>query len=244
VDQVSFDQTATSSYLPPIPVGPSPSQPKQTPTAKKAGEVGLPDLQMLSTGDGEINILQESAVKFKEIGTDLLDDASGAKVTIIEGRARGDPLKAVRMMYEQWIQECADHSWQKLTRCFRRVELNNLAKQIEQHFGHPPPSLSGENVSEWSSPSQKNGTEGQQGDMPPGDYHRAISGPQEDIPLASGLQKRKAKPNDDDNGSQEKMMFDSRVGKGPQGGISRGWWSMVFVLVVASLVILTVYFLF
>ncbi|CAI8010211.1 hypothetical protein GBAR_LOCUS6741 [Geodia barretti] len=44
------------------------------------------------------------------------------------------------MIYERWIQENEDHSWKKLALCFGDVQLNPLARDIEQHFGFPSPS--------------------------------------------------------------------------------------------------------
>ena len=98
------------------------------------------DLIKLTTSKGQdIRILENSAVKYKDIGTILLNDRSGARVRAITRNALGNPVVAVRMIYEEWTLEDEDHSWKKLTKCFRDVKLNSLARDIEQHFGLPPP---------------------------------------------------------------------------------------------------------
>ena len=102
--------------------------------------LGLRDLIKLSTSKGDIRILKESAVNFKDIGTFLLGDDTGAIVSAIAKTALGDQVEAVRMIYVQWIQEDEDHSWKKLIQCFRDVELNALARDLELHFGLPSPS--------------------------------------------------------------------------------------------------------
>ena len=103
------------------------------------GNVVMSDLMKLSTVKGDIRILTRSAVKYRDIGTILLKD-SGAIVEAIRETARDNPVVAVRMIYERWIQEDEDHSWKKLAKCFRDVQLNPLARDIEQHFGLPSPS--------------------------------------------------------------------------------------------------------
>ena len=99
------------------------------------------DLIKLTTSKGQvIRILESSAEKYKDIGIILLKDDTGAVVEAITKTALGNPIEAVRMIYEKWLQEDEDHSWKKLAECFRNVQLNPLARDIEQHFGLPSPS--------------------------------------------------------------------------------------------------------
>ena len=71
----------------------------------------------------------------------LQKDDTGAVVEAITKTALGYPVEAVRMIYERMIQKDEDHSWKKLAKCFRDVQLNSLARYIiEQHFGLPSPS--------------------------------------------------------------------------------------------------------
>ena len=93
------------------------------------------DLMKLSTSKGRhIRILERSAVRYRDIGTILLKDDTGAIVTGIEQSALRNPVEAVRMIYEKWMQENEDHSWKTLIQCFRDAQLNHLARDIEEHF--------------------------------------------------------------------------------------------------------------
>ena len=103
-------------------------------------QVVLPDLIKLSTSKRNIRILNESAVKFKDIGAFLLRDDTGARVSAIANTARGDQVEAVRMIYVKWMEEDEDHSWKKLIQCLRDVQLNCLARDLELHFGLTSPS--------------------------------------------------------------------------------------------------------
>ena len=99
------------------------------------------DLVKLSTSKGQhIRILESSAMKYRDIGTILLKDDTGAIVTGIAQTARDNSFEAVRMIYEKWMQENEKHSWKTLIQCFRDVQLNPLAGDIEQHFTLPSPS--------------------------------------------------------------------------------------------------------
>ena len=99
------------------------------------------NLIKLSTAEGRsIRILERSAEKYRDIGTFLLKDDTGAIVKTIQETAQGNPVVAVRTIYEKWLGEDEDHSWKKLAKCFRDVQLNPLARDIEQHFGLPSPS--------------------------------------------------------------------------------------------------------
>ena len=103
--------------------------------------VVMGELFKLSTAEGRsIRILERSALKYRDIGTILLKDDTGVIVEAIRETARDNPVLAVRMIYERWLGEDEDHSWKKLAKCFRDVQLNSLARDIEQHFGLPSPS--------------------------------------------------------------------------------------------------------
>ena len=100
----------------------------------------MQDLYKLSTSKGDIRLLEESSMSYRTIGTFLLNDESGAIVSGIAETALGDTVKAVRLIYEQWLQKDEDHTWKKLIQCFRDVQLNSLAGKLELHFGLPSPS--------------------------------------------------------------------------------------------------------
>ena len=98
------------------------------------------DLQILSTSNGDIRLLIESAEKYRDIGIILLNGDSGAIVRTVKESARDNAVEAVRMIYGHWLQEDEDHTWEKLIQCFRDVQLNFLASKLELHFGLPSPS--------------------------------------------------------------------------------------------------------
>ena len=100
----------------------------------------MPDLIKLSASKGDIRVLEKSAVEYRQIGIILLNDNSGAIVSSITKAAYGQPETAIEMVYQRWICQHEDHSWKKLIQCFRDVQLNSLAKDIEQHFGLFSPS--------------------------------------------------------------------------------------------------------
>ena len=97
-------------------------------------------LENITTRAGEnINIVEESAPAYHEIGTILLQDRHGRRVEVIEIDERGRSMSIMRVIYRQWIAEDERHSWAKLTDCFRQCHLIDLAHRIEQHFGLPSP---------------------------------------------------------------------------------------------------------
>ena len=100
------------------------------------------NLRRLSTHNGVINVVQQSAARYRDIGILLLNDRNGAIIHRIEESARGDPVVSVDMIYSQWIREDVDCSWKKLIECFRDCGLHYLASDIEQHFGLSSPQQS------------------------------------------------------------------------------------------------------
>ena len=108
------------------------------------------NLKKISTRQGELKIVEESAHKYREIGIILLKDKTGTKVNAIDREMKGVPVDAVREIYSRWLMEDEDHSWKKLALCLRDCDLNVLAKAIEEHFGLLPPQLSQEGVCYYS----------------------------------------------------------------------------------------------
>ena len=112
------------------------------PTASLVFKLNMITLRRLSTHNGVINIMQQTAARYRDIGILLLNDGNGAIVRGIEVSTRGDPVAAVDMIYTRWMEEDVSYSWKKLTQCFRDCGLNTLASDIEQHFGLPSPQQS------------------------------------------------------------------------------------------------------
>ena len=93
----------------------------------------------LPTKEGDLKIVEESACKYKQIGTILLDDKNGTKVETIKETVGNNLVNVVSAIYRRWMMEDVNYSWKKLTQCFRDCELNVLAMAIEKHFQLPPP---------------------------------------------------------------------------------------------------------
>jgi hypothetical protein len=101
-------------------------------------------LMYLSTEDGVLKIVEESAIKYRQIGFILLKDKGGSRVNTL---TESNPVGAVREIYNHWITEDEDYSWSKLAQCLRECELNVLAHKIEKHFGLTPPQQGQEGTS-------------------------------------------------------------------------------------------------
>ena len=97
-------------------------------------------LEHLTTSTGKvINIIEESANAYREIGTKLLNDRRGVRVDTIKSDENNKLNQIMRRIYQQWIAEDEHYSWTTLTECLRDCSLNTLASIIEEHFGIPPP---------------------------------------------------------------------------------------------------------
>ena len=99
----------------------------------------LLNLMTLSTREGYINIIEKTAVHYREIGTYLLEDYDGVQVDIIERNKKGEVEPIMREIYQKWIAKDLSYSWAKLAECFRKCtrDLHSLASIIERHFRLP-----------------------------------------------------------------------------------------------------------
>ena len=100
----------------------------------------LLNLMTLSTSEDDINIIQKTAVHYRNIGTYLLEDYDGVQVDIIERNKKGEVEPIMREIYQKWIAKDLSRSWAKLAKCFRKCGLKILASIIEQHFKLPSPT--------------------------------------------------------------------------------------------------------
>ena len=110
-----------------------------TEAAKKPRLVNLTTL-----GEGDINIIQRSAVRCRQIGILLLNDRYGDRFDY-ENREKVKGI--MREVYEAWLADDPNSSWVTLTDCFRQCGLQSLARSIEQHFGLPSPQQESEGIS-------------------------------------------------------------------------------------------------
>ena len=91
-----------------------------------------------------VNIIEESAPCYREIGAILLNDKHGSRVENIELDERNSEEK-MRAVYSRWMRESQYHSWDTLLDCFRKCRLNSLTHRIEEKLGRspttPPPGM-------------------------------------------------------------------------------------------------------
>ena len=100
-------------------------------------------MNLTTIGEGDINIIQGSVVRCRQIGILLLNDRYGDRFDY-ENREKVKGI--MREVYEAWLAEDPNCSWVTLTDCFRQCGLQNLAQSIEQHFGLPSPLLDTEGI--------------------------------------------------------------------------------------------------
>ena len=83
---------------------------------------------------GGINILTKAASRYRMLGTILLNSPDGTEVQIIEQRHGKDPYNTTYDIFQKWLTSDEEASWKKLVQCLRDVELNVVAKDIEDYL--------------------------------------------------------------------------------------------------------------
>ena len=119
-----------------------PLQSSSSPRNMVEGEENKPDLRTLltlQTNEGNINIIRRSALRYRDIGTILLDDRHGDQVDVFEHNKSGNAQDVILEIYKEWLRQDSNCSWTILTRCLRQCGLNSLASSIEKHWGIPSP---------------------------------------------------------------------------------------------------------
>ena len=86
-----------------------------------------------TTSFGKVNIPQEIGVKYQIFGAQLLQDPTSAKVTNMEYKHRGDPVRIYTEILQRWLrgQGRTPVSWRTLIEVLRDIELGRLARDIE-----------------------------------------------------------------------------------------------------------------
>ena len=91
--------------------------------------------------EGSRNIVARAASQHKCIGSILLNDKDG---TLISGLTLSqDPKEIMFKIFEKWVREDIQSSWQKLIECMRRCELIVLAQQMEDALQLNPHRIQG-----------------------------------------------------------------------------------------------------
>jgi len=80
------------------------------------------------------HVVQEAAVKWKDLGVQLLDPAKVGVLDIIEKDHPQDVITCCKSMLEKWLHTKRGASWNQLLNSLKSpcVQLTYLADQIEQ----------------------------------------------------------------------------------------------------------------
>ena len=100
-------------------------------------------MSLTTIGEGDINIIQRSALHCLPLGNILLNDRYGDRFDYSDREKAEDIMREV---YMAWLAEDPNCSWVTLTDCFRQCGLHSLARSIEQHFDLPSPFLDKEGM--------------------------------------------------------------------------------------------------
>ena len=161
VDCINHDMNVTSN-LPSLGMVTG----SQTNDPGQDNKPNLLNLMTLSTSEGDINIIEKTAVYYDEIGTYLLEDHDGTQVANIKDDYKTSKAR-VREIYTQWIAKDLSRSWAKLAKCFSKCGLKILASIIERHFELPTPTeihlQSKEMTSQVSSNEEQQSTRNESG---------------------------------------------------------------------------------
>ena len=84
-------------------------------------------------GEG-IRIVARASVKFRQIGTMLLEDKHGNKVANIQSKTNNNE-DAMHEIFCQWLQEDTHPSWGKLVQCLLKCDCKPLADEINHALG-------------------------------------------------------------------------------------------------------------
>jgi len=79
------------------------------------------------------HVVQEAAVKWRDLGVQLLDPANESMLDIIEKDHPQDALRCCQCMLQKWLQTNTDASWGQLLEALRSpcIQLMFLADKIE-----------------------------------------------------------------------------------------------------------------
>ena len=97
------------------------------------GRPTLPTLRDFPGRDRSIDIVAEIGTDYSKLGTLLLDDNNGKKVSNIEKSKLNDPVDIAVAILKAWIEGKGRTpvTWQTLVTCLRKTDLNVLADDIQ-----------------------------------------------------------------------------------------------------------------
>ena len=131
-DYTSFNMVCKPTTLTQSPISGCSAQPVSQPT--------LPLLLRFPTrSGGSFNIIERIETKNHNLGIRLLDDATGAITGNIEAHYKNDlPTRTTEAILKKWLEGTGriPRTWATLVTVLREIELNALAKEIEDNLVH------------------------------------------------------------------------------------------------------------
>ena len=79
-------------------------------------------------------VLPHVAVKWYDLGLELLDPVNEHELEIIEKDVRDDAKMGCRKMFKKWLDSDEEASWEKVIQALRDIELDEVAHNIEEHL--------------------------------------------------------------------------------------------------------------
>ena len=79
-------------------------------------------------------VLPHVAVKWYELGLELLDPANEHELEIIEKDAKDDAKMGCRKMFKKWLDSDEEASWEKVIQALTDIELDEVASDIEERL--------------------------------------------------------------------------------------------------------------
>ena len=75
-------------------------------------------------------VKEEACIKWYDLGLELLEPEDGGKLNVILHSNHRDLRECCRQMFQLWLQNCPDATWEHLIQALREVRLNRLASKI------------------------------------------------------------------------------------------------------------------
>ena len=84
--------------------------------------------------DGTVNLAENIGAKYHDFGVLLLEDNDGSTISAIELKQGGNPADINRRIFQLWLQGKGKQpkTWATLIAVLRDIEMNELAKNMEE----------------------------------------------------------------------------------------------------------------
>ena len=75
-------------------------------------------------------VKEEACIKWHDLGLELLEPEDGGKLNVIQYSNHRDVSECCQQMFQLWLENCPDATWEHLIQALREVGLNQLAFKI------------------------------------------------------------------------------------------------------------------